>query len=284
MLKIHPPDRPSQWKRAAPRRPAMAGVGRLRKIALLGGATTLKYAPFHDLSWELWAHMSCRKHCAREPDLFFDLHPEALWRDPKKKFWDQQYEKWLRQNHVPIMMQEQYKDIPCSIRYPFESMITEFPRGYMTNTVAYMVALALMEGVTHLALYGCHYDSATEYGPQRGCAEYWCGVAEGRGVQVMIPPKCDLLNRPSLLYGYESHPDGKRDPSYKFSLGPKSATEAHLEEKAIREAASSAQTAFAASLTPSSAPDATPLRDIGLPPNLEWREGIPEKYRDPVHA
>jgi hypothetical protein len=200
----------------------MAAPGRLRKVALLGGAqSTLKFAPWHDASWELWSHASCRHRCEREPDLLFDLHPPELWRDPERKFWDKRYAKWLAQNHLPIYMQERYPDVPGSIRYPFEQVITEFPRGYMTNHVAYMVALALVEGVTHIALYGCHYDSDSEYGPQRGCAEYWCGVAEGRGVQVLIPPTCDLLGKPALLYGYQSHPDGVRDPSYSFFMGPK---------------------------------------------------------------
>ena len=122
--------------------------------------------------------------------------------------------KWLKRNHLPIYMQERFPEAPASIRYPFETMITEFPRGYMTNQSAYMIALALMSGVTHLAVYGCHYQAKSEYWAQRGSMEYWLGVAEGRGVTVLIPPTCDLLNRPSLLYGYQSHPNGKRDASY----------------------------------------------------------------------
>jgi hypothetical protein len=217
-----PPQLEKLWPGVQVRRPNFAGPGRLRKVALLGGAEkTLRYAPWHDPSWELWSHASCRHRCKREPDALFDLHPPELWRDPTKKFWDKSYLKWLQQNHIPIYMQERYRDIPCSVRYPFETVITEFPRGYMTSHVAYMIALALTEGVTHIALYGCHYDSDSEYGPQRGGAEYWCGVAEGRGVHVTIPPGCDLLNRPHLLYGYQSHPGGKRDPSYSFFMGPR---------------------------------------------------------------
>ena len=250
-------------RRPVARRPAMAGLGRLRKIALLGGAFTLPYAPWQDLTWELWAHMSCRRNCVREPDIFFDLHPPELWRDPKRKFWDPTYYQWLQQNHVPIYMQEAYKDVLAAKRYPFEPMITEFPRGYMTNTVAYMIALALMEGVTHLALYGCHYDAAGEYGPQRGCAEYWCGVAEGRGVQVLIPPRCDLLNRPSLLYGYQSHPQGKRDPSYLFAIGAS-------RPGSLKTVAAAALTEH--ELVPADAKDAPPLRDLGEPPALDRRD------------
>ncbi len=161
------------------------------------------------------------------------------------------------------MMQDAYPEVPASVKYPFPQMITEFPRGYMTNTVSYMVALALQEGVTHLAVYGCHYDTGSEYGPQRGSAEYWLGLAEGRGVQVLIPPGCDLLNRPSLLYGYESHPNGIRDASYSFTIGPGMINKHTL-------AGNPEQVALVASRSP----DAPALMDIGEPPQLRgpWKE------------
>ncbi len=244
-----------------PRRPLLAGIGRLRKVACLGGARSLVYAPWHDPTWELWAHASCRHLCKRDPDIIWDLHPPELWRDPKKKNWDPNYAKWLATNRIPIMMQEVYPDVPASMRYPFETIITEFPRGYMTNHIAYMIALALVEGVTHIALFGCDYDTDSEYGPQRGSAEYWLGMAEGRGVNILIPPKCDLLNKPPLLYGYESHPNGIRDKSYSFALGPLK-----------RPANGKVPVASGLALTPSHHPGAPPLVDIGQAPALHRRD------------
>jgi len=208
--------------------------------------------------------------------VFFDLHPPELWRDTTKKYWDKKYLPWLKQNRTPIYMQERYPEAPASMRYPIETIVTEFPRGYMTNTVAYMIALALQEGVTHLAIFGCHYDTASEYGPQRGGAEYWMGYAEGRGVQVLIPPKCDLLNRPALMYGYESHPNGKRDKSYEFGIGVwkmppviASATETKPGETKPAD-----MTVFDGDgLISADHPDAPPLMDIGVPPALHRRAG-----------
>jgi hypothetical protein len=194
------------------------------------------------------------------------MHPKALWGDPKRKFWDPEYPTWLATNRIPIMMQEVFKEAPASIRYPFEQMVTEFPRGYMTNTPSYMIALALMEGVTHLGVFGCHYDTGSEYGPQRGSMEYWLGVAEGRGVHVLIPPGCDLLNRPSLLYGYESHPNGVRDPSYSFTIGPGILTKKPGKERGTAELER-------IELLPASGQDAPPLMNIGEPPALHRRDG-----------
>ena len=244
-VKIRPP---------VPRRAPLAGVGRLRKVACLGGSKALQYAPWQDPMWELWSHASCRHLCKRDPDLLFDLHPPDLWRDPTKKNWDPKYLTWLKTNRVPIMMQDAYLEVPASIKYPFAQVITEFPRGYMTNHLAYMVALALIEGVTHIGVFGCDYATNSEYGPQRGSAEYWLGVAEGRGVQVLLPPGCDLLNKPHLLYGYESHPNGKRDKSYSFAIGP-------LNTDGPKP------TADIGELVPANHPNAPPLRDIGVPPD-----------------
>ena len=243
-----------------PRRAPAAGVGRLRKVAFLGGAKTLKFTPWHDETWELWAHASCRHLCKRDPDLLWDLHPRELWDNPKRKTWDPKYGQWLRTNRIPIMMQERYLDVPSAIRYPFETVITEFPRGYMPNHVAYMAALALTEGVTHVALYGCDYNTNSEYGAQRGGAEYWLGVLEGRGVQVLLPPLCDLLNKPGLLYGYESHPNGIRDKSYVFAIGPLTP-------------GNDPPTAGPKAIVPASDPKATPLRNIGVAPE-PWSSEI----------
>lgn len=247
----------------APHRPTpRPPMRQVRKIAILGGAHTIRFAPFEDWSWELWSHASCRDRCRRAPDLLFDLHPPELWRNPRKKNWDPGYYEWIKRNHIPIYMQDRYKDVPASMKYPFEQMITEFPRGYMTNQVAYMIALALMEGVTHLGLFGCEYSTESEYGPQRGSAEYWLGVAEGRGVRVLLPPGCDLLNKPALMYGYESHPNGVRDKSYSFGVNP-------------LKAISKVESPRGKVLIPSDHPNAPALRDIGKPPEpwstaIEW--------------
>lgn len=243
----------------APRRAPLAGVGRLRKIAMIGGGESIQYVPWQDPTWETWVHASCRHLCKREPDLLWDLHPPELWRDSKKKTWDPKFYDWIKTNRVPIMMQQVYPDVPASIKYPFEQVITEFPRGYMTNHVAYMIALALQEGVTHIGLFGCDYHMGSEYGPQRGCAEYWLGVAEGRGVHVQLPPKCDLLNKPSLLYGYESHPNGVRDPSYSFTIGP-------MRVRGNAEAKPTVN-GEGADLISVNDPKCPALRDMGIAPN-----------------
>lgn len=182
------------------------GLGRLRKIALLGSHYSLEFAPWDDPTWELWSHASTRMYCRRRPDRYYDLHRKECWTRGNK---GDRYLKWLQQNQTPIFMPERYPEVPASIRYPLERVLAEFPMGYLTNHAAFMIAQALLEGCTHLGIFGINYGTDTEYATQRGSCEFWLGVATGRGVQIVLPRHqkkgCTLLAYPWGLYGYESH-------------------------------------------------------------------------------
>jgi hypothetical protein len=180
-------------------RPARVGPGYQRKVALVGTGPTFKYAPWDDPSWEIWGHASAW-NVMRRCDRWFDVHDESRWRE--RKSWHPDYQGWLARLSVPIYMQRRVRAIPASVRYPRERVLAEFPR-YFTNQFAWMTALALMEGVTHLGAFGIHYDTASEYAAQRPCAEFWAGYAAGRGVQVVVPAESPLIHEPPVLYGYE---------------------------------------------------------------------------------
>lgn len=237
--------------------PASAGLGRLRKVAIVGNAPTWIYAPWHDASWEIWSHTST-KSLVKRVDRFFELHPKQFWNRPEGKKWDPEYVAWLKYNRVPILMQERYRDVPASVRYPKERILSEF-RPYFTSQTAWMIALALTEGVTHLGFFGVHYGHYTEYATQRAGCEYWMGVAEGRGVQIVLPPTNPLLREPARLYGYESHSEGSLHESYRVTPQQKAATVANV----------------ITTLAPDAPPPAVRLRDIGEP--IAWeRSGYPK--------
>lgn len=184
--------------------PPRAGLGRLRKIALLGShEASLKFAPWDDPSWELWGHASSRGMYRRAPERLFDLHRKECWTKTNRK--GQKYQRWLSTQPTPIYMWEHYPEVPSSIRYPLERVKMTTTRPYFTNHAAYMIALALIEGVTHLGFFGVNYSPDGEYGTQRGSLEYWMGRAESTGVQLVMPDACTLLADPKELYGYESH-------------------------------------------------------------------------------
>ena len=197
-------------------RPTATRIG--RKIALCGShSSSLEDAPWSDPSWEFWGHASSRAWYKREMDRYFDLHVRACWTRAGKK--GARYPKWLASNTIPIYMQDHFPDVPASIKYPKGRILMEFPdaRQYFANHVAWMIALALTEGVSTIGLFGVNYSTESEYVRQRGSAEYWLGRASGMGVRIVLPEQCTLLREPALLYGYESHDEttGVLKPEYK---------------------------------------------------------------------
>ena len=198
-------------------RPPRAVRHTTRKIGFVGSHTaSLRTCPWKDPSWELWGHASSRSWYSRELDCYFEMHRKSRWNHTKKK--GAKFVHWLGQNTVPIYMHERYPEVPASIRYPRERVFEEFsylPRRYFTNTVAWMAALAIMEGATTVGLWGVSYSTEQEFFSQRGSMEFWLGVMGGKGIHVILPDECKLLADPVLLYGYESHDEkGVLVPEY----------------------------------------------------------------------
>lgn len=185
-----------------------------KKLALIGNTANVIYAPWYDASWTIASHTSARQHCKREPDWYFDMHRPACFK--QQKSWNGRYYEWLKHLQTPIFMQEDWVEIPMAVRYPLEMILSQF-RPHFTNHVAYMIALAMTEGVTHLGLFGCQYAADSEYGVQRDSCIYWLGRFEQAGGIVVLPRKQNtLLCLPKGLYGYESHDDkGKLMPEYR---------------------------------------------------------------------
>lgn len=185
-----------------PMPPALRGSVTSRKVALIGSAKTIEYAPWHDPSWEIWAHATCHTYCVRV-DRYFDLHPWA-WITGKRV---PGYLNFLKTTSTPVYLQETHPEVPASWRYPKERILSEF-RPYFTSHLAWMAALALTEGVTTIGLFGIHYEHDLEHKAQRPGCEYWVGYLEGKGVNVVLPVGSPVCREPNWLYGYESH-DGK---------------------------------------------------------------------------
>ena len=187
-------------------RPPSAVVRTIRKVAIFGShGSSLTDAPWDDPSWEKWGHASSRSYYPRTMDRLFDLHPRATWTRKGKN--GSAYLEWLAHNTVPLYMQKRHPDVPASIEFPRRRILAEYgdPRPYFTNHVAWMIALAMTEGVSTIGLWGINYSARSEYAMQRGCCEYWLGRAAAAGIKVILPEQCSLLGEPAGLYGYDSH-------------------------------------------------------------------------------
>lgn len=192
-----------------------AAAVRTRKVAILGFGGTVKDCPWQDDSWELWAMNGFWR--AAEPDfainapeerysLWFDMHTVEYTRVYGKQagFGDAQ-ERWLEKEHpFPILMLDESAAFPCVKRYPIEEVVKFVGRDYFTSTVAYALALAMMQpDVAEIGLWGVDLVHDTEYGEQRPCAEYLIGKAEAMGLKVTIHEHSALLTQ-RFRYGYEA--------------------------------------------------------------------------------
>ena len=82
--------------------------------------------------------------------------------------------------------------------YPIERVQERFPTRFFSNTIAYMIAYALVntktiqdsprprvvDGYNRILLYGIDMMTHSTYVQEKGGVEYWMGVALGMGVEV----------------------------------------------------------------------------------------------------
>jgi hypothetical protein len=202
-----------------------ATLRKLRKgkktVALVGMApTSCSLAPYNESGVEVWSLNEAHAfEWLQSWDRWFQLHPESDFTrdlDDHRKF-ERGYVKghydWLQQEHdKPIYMLYSYDKVPDCQEYPLDKMIAEFfgkvRKGdekikYFTSTFAFMAAMAISEGFERIEIYGFEMAGGDEYVPQKACAEFWIGLAIGRGIEIYLPDKSQLLWGP--LYGYQGH-------------------------------------------------------------------------------
>ncbi len=182
------------------------GTPKRKKVAILGFTETWKLAPFDDPEFEIWGLNELYQFIPRW-DRWFEIHSRAAYEADKKRIDD--HVGRLKQMTCPIYMQQHWEDIPNSVPYPLDAVSKAFPnpagdswRPYLTNSISYMIALAILENVGEIHIYGVDMSHDTEYGHQKPSCEYYVGVAQGRGIKVYVPPQADLL-KTVFLYGFE---------------------------------------------------------------------------------
>lgn len=139
---------------------------------------------------------------AKRADAVFQMHEEAIWRNPNNRNDPKHYEWLTSQNEMDVFMQDVYPDVPRSVKYPLEKiqeMIGNDPNHFLTSSVPQAMALAALEGYKRVEIYGVAMESNTEYQWQREGVAYWLGFLKGRGVEVFFAD--ETFHAP--LYGYE---------------------------------------------------------------------------------
>jgi hypothetical protein len=218
------------------------GQPRRKKIAICGFASSTRpyiinsIAP--DPEWEIWGLNQLYRHIPRA-DLWADIHYN----------WDKEtvpgtdHYGWARDCGIPFVMLQRQPGLPTSCTYPLRRVLDAFRSDYFTSTIAYLVALAILEiddrvkvelgnavakltradlrelgGAGLMALQRRIYDTytiglfgidltvGTEYFHEKPCAEFWIGQASARDIRVAIPPESALCKQ-RFRYGYERTPE-----------------------------------------------------------------------------
>lgn len=184
-----------------------------KKVAIVGGASSRKRAPYGDPSWEIWAYSSLRTPTPRITR-WFEMHALGdlkgqLVRPTKRRLSYEEYLAFLQGLDCPIYMHDRHDFIPGSVVYPLQDALDAFGKCF-TSTASYVIALAILEGFDTIGVWGIHLTERTVYSRQRPGVEYLLSVAKQRGINVYLPPGCPLRlhKRPKLpstpiLYGYD---------------------------------------------------------------------------------
>lgn len=177
----------------------------MKSVAIVGKApASIPEAPFDDQTVEIWSLSDNYRQIPRW-DRWFELHDVDWHREQNPAHWD-----FLRADHgKPLYILHPHKDLPHALVFPRDKIFSQFPadkffQRYMTNSVSWFIALAIVEGFDHIGIYGVDMAQHEEYAHQRPSCEYWIGVANGLGVTVHIPGTSDLM-KCNKLYGYETH-------------------------------------------------------------------------------
>ncbi|KKN82076.1 hypothetical protein LCGC14_0313430 [marine sediment metagenome] len=183
--------------------PPIAEPKKLTKVAVLGFTESWKLAPFDDPEWEIWGLNELYMLIPRWTR-WFELHRREIYEADKGR--THEHIQKLQAMTVPVYMQQHWEDIPQSVVYPLTEIIHRYgdpEQPYLTNSISYMIALAMMEGFEEIGVFGVDMAHDTEYQSQRPSCEYYIGYARGMGIKVTIPAQSDLL-KAAFLYGYQS--------------------------------------------------------------------------------
>lgn len=197
------------------------GVQRTRrKVAIVGFAPSCMDVRtlYDDLDFEIWGLNQLYLQMPGLPEKctrWFQIHHRQSYDQAVR---DHKHHDWLKkQDKFPIYMQERDPQIPMSIPYPKDEMLDMFG-NYFTNSISWMLALAIAEKFEALHIYGVDMATDEEFSEQRPSCEWLVGWAQcqmGRS-KVYIPARSDLL-KTVWLYPFEDDTpfrakiDGRKD-------------------------------------------------------------------------
>jgi len=188
-----------------------------KTVAMVGmGRSSASLAPY-DEDVELWSMNEAHLYMwMKRATRWFQMHPKKIWTRELSGRGESGHPEWMTTNpwNIPIYMLYHYDEVPSSIEYPLSDIreefftkyhrdMDEFKIQYFRSSFAYMMALAIKEGFERIELYGLDFHSGTDFAKQKANAEFWVGMAMGRGIEIHGSGNSELLT--GELYGYTGY-------------------------------------------------------------------------------
>jgi len=126
-------------------------------------------------------------------DVVFNMHDleELAKCEPDKDFIG------LYESHdKPVVTIRAIPGVDNLYEYPLSEVIAEFQQNYFANGASYLIAFALLCGVSKINIYGCDFDypNRSDYEAGRCNFEFWLGYARAKGVQIAVPQESTLMD------------------------------------------------------------------------------------------
>ena len=165
--------------------------------------------PFVEEEWECWGCSPGVYGVAERLTRWFELH---RW-EPGQPWFSPEYVQFLTQFKGKVYTGEVVPEIANSTRLPREMVVDKFSPFFLTSSLAFMAALAIIEieadrlvgdrpegTVDTIGFWGVDMAATEEYGYQRAGCQFFMLEANRRGIEVVLPPESDL-HRPMPMYG-----------------------------------------------------------------------------------
>ena len=179
-----------------------------KPLCIVGTAASHVDAPWDDDTFEMWTVSGLLVNGpGHRIDRVFELHPWWELRSMLALITE------LEQLPMPIYMQEVSDEIPTSVKYPHDEIKRMFhldcmgPSLYATNTITWMILLAIYEGYRDFSLFGVHMAHEMEYAYQRSSCSWALGIIHGYMLQG-LPYTLHIADGSELLrakYEYGFH-------------------------------------------------------------------------------
>jgi hypothetical protein len=164
---------------------------RPKPLSIIGKGKGWELAPYDIESWG-----ATQLILRRDVDRVVDMN------DYSNNRWGAKEAKEAEQARVKaVELRIPYVDLN---NYPINLVKAFFETDYFSNTIDYMIALAIYEGYTELNLYGVNMARDSEYRYEKPGVDYWCGQAMGRGIKVCRHGELSTVmrTRDGKMYGY----------------------------------------------------------------------------------